>query len=138
MKDYTNPADSKTPTECRLLKRIPNSSDYEPQVGSSLIMARRSPALCSLLHTYKVYVTGGIQNGISLATTEIYDVRVDSWIPGKSMNVARSSHGSCVTETGTVYVFCGCNHLQGFLNSIEKLSVNGSSWEMIDVPAGSL
>ena len=39
------------------------------------------------------------------------------------MNVARLNAASCSTKDGTVYIFCGYNDVDDYLNSIEILTV---------------
>ena len=84
-----------------------------------------------------IYFTGGVRNYV-LTSCERYCIRTDQWVPAPDLNVARESHSSCA-QGRFLFVFCGWNLYDGFLNSIEQLDteadMNGSAtqWNLISV-----
>ena len=67
---------------------------------------------------------------------EVYSIESDSWTLGPSLKQSRKNHSSCSLKH-MIYTFCGCNFLDGYLASIERLNARdflqggAATWELI-------
>ncbi len=82
---------------------------------------------------------GGMNEGTGrklqcLAVTERYDIARDEWSQGPMLNVARSLPGAIAMYGDSVYVFCGWNHAEGYLASIEVAGPD--RWTLIKLVKG--
>src|SRR5690242_757338 len=64
----------------------------------------RSDHTATLLTSGKVLVTGGIANGVDIATTELYDPNTGTWSYTGSMNEARYGHTATLLSDGKILV----------------------------------
>ena len=71
-----------------------------------------------LLHTGKVLVAGGITSSVnldgSLATAELYDYRVDRWMPAPPMPTGHAGAVAGVLGDGEALIAGGLNYQGGF------------------------
>eukprot|EP01022_Parablepharisma_sp_SALTPOND_P029591 TRINITY_DN740_c0_g1_i2.p1 TRINITY_DN740_c0_g1~~TRINITY_DN740_c0_g1_i2.p1 ORF type:complete len:887 (+),score=51.16 TRINITY_DN740_c0_g1_i2:1178-3838(+) len=77
---------------------------------------------------------------VSIAGTEIYDIRKNEWIEGPKLNVARSFPGVVLVGNKTVAVIGGWNPESNYLSSIELCYFSGNhssyprdKWTLINV-----
>ena len=78
----------------------------------------------SLLTNGKVLVaggllTGGVWDGVTLDSTELYDPAAGNWTTADNLNDPRSCHTSCILTNGKVLVTGGHIELYVYLTSAE-------------------
>ena len=71
-------------------------------------------------------------------SVEKYDIAKNQWscdVP--ILNIPRFCHSSCTLFDSVVFVFCGYNNSDNFLNSIERLDYRNDSaaeeWDLVIV-----
>ena len=122
-------------------------SKYTPIQGGGWIREQKArssverewAALTFVAAAQAIYLTGGQnEDCLTLTSCERYCIRTDQWFPAPDLNVARWYHSSCV-QGRFLFVICGYNLIDRYLNSIEQLDTeadtNGSAtqWNLISV-----
>ena len=55
---------------------------------------------------------------------ERLDLWKNKWSELPSLQIARECHASCTLDHSAIYVFCGIDNKNQYLNSIEKLPIS--------------
>ena len=72
-----------------------------------------------------VFLCGGYiaETYLTLASVERYSLGTDSWSPMPDMNVRRQNASACTLGL-KIYVFCGYDPVEDFMNTVEVLSAD--------------
>lgn len=113
----------------------PASQIYNPNnniwtAGSAMITNRTFPATV-LLPSGKVLATGGSDTSSGspiLASAEVYDPSVNTWMSVAPMSIARSSHTATLLPGGKVFVCGGSYASNSFLASAEIYDPIANTW----------
>jgi len=105
----------------------PSADDHEWEEVAPINKARRDA--CGAAMNGKVYIAGGQQGPLTLATCEVYNPVTNEWQLIPSLKIPRMS-ASMVCYEGTLYVLGGVNNSSRVL-SVEKFNSKQSKWKEI-------
>ena len=81
-----------------------------------------------------IYICGGMDNNSNhINSCEKFSLQYEKWIKCSPLNIERSHLSLCNMNNKYIYALGGENKITGFLDSIEKYSILGDSWELIKV-----
>ena len=91
---------------------------------------RAGHSVCAI-GTRFLFVSGSL-NSDAAQRCEMFNINMDSWWTVGDLNVPRHYHSSCSVGDGIVYVFCGIDDNEKYINSIEKYDNDKpDSWVLI-------
>ena len=93
------------------------------------MLSARDGATATLLVSGKVLVAGGTNNGVALASAELYNRTTGTWASTGNMNVARTLPHAVLLSNGSVLVMGGCVN--------DCLSTTTNSAELYNPTAGT-
>ena len=78
----------------------------------------------------KIYVTGGVVQGVTVNSVYVYDPQADAWTQLASMGAARLGHASAAVG-GKLYVFGGRDDDEEYLSTAEVYDPASDSWAQV-------
>ena len=88
---------------------------FELEDKAKLLYDRFGPALCNFKDEL-IFISGGIGKN----SVERYTIETDEWELAPPMIIERHFHSS-VAAGSAIYVFCGQDDIDAYINSIERL-----------------
>ena len=99
-------AENNPPTLASVITPTTNAATVTPSLQHVLITPRDSHT-ATLMATGKVLIAGGVNNGLILGSTELFDPTTWSFTSGASLTFARYHHTATALRDGTVLVVGG-------------------------------